>query len=276
MKNLGFIGFWGKNFLGLLLGAFIFNEVSASLIINPTRVIFDGRDRAQAVTIINSSNKTKTYRIKMVEKRQDAKGGYITQKESIEGKVSLNQASPMLRYSPRQVTLGPNERQTVRISLRKSANLPSGEYRSHMAFQILPDAEPVDLNREKAGFKIFMLPSFSIPVQVRNGQVQVSAKILQPKIVKVSDDKFGVAMNLQRQGDFSAFGSLKVLYKPTSQANYSEVGILNNVAVYREARQIPITVNLKQSPKKGFYRVEFLADQSFQQKMFDATEFKID
>lgn len=257
---------------GLFLTFFMANEALANLIINPTRVVFDARDRAQTVTIINSSDQPQTYRLKLVEKAQTPQGSYINQDEALPASLQKFQASPMLRYSPRQVTLQPNEKQRVRISVRRPANLPAGEYRSHLMFQILPKAEQINLNEQNAGFKIFMLPSFSIPVQVRQGVTEVEAKIKSPKIVLASD-RPAVAFTLRKTGNYSAYGAVEIFWKPSTQASFSPVGLLNNVAVYRESSQIPVSVNLKQAAKPGIYKIQFTADKTFGQKVFDSVEF---
>lgn len=262
-------------FLGFFL-LLISLESFASLIISPTRVIFDGRDRAQTVTLINSSNEVQTYRVSFVEKQQEEINGlYKTIENEDEIAKVPTIASNMLRFSPRQVTLNPGEKQSVRISLRKPANLPDGEYRSHMSFTIIPKAEQVELATKNAGFKFFMLPSFTIPVQVRNGVVEVRSTIDSTKIEKISADKWGVATMLSKQGNYGAFGVVKVYWKPNAIATYKQVGVMNNVALYREVKQRLIMVTLDNEPKAGLYKVEFLADKSFNQKVFDVKEFAL-
>ena len=270
IKSLGLQGFFG-----VILAMFITTEAFANLIINPTRVVFDDSDRTQSVTIINSGNQPQTYRLKFVEKVQSNQGGYTNLDESANASLDQFQASPMLRYSPRQITLQPNEKQRVRISLRKPANLRAGEYRSHLMFQILPKAEQINLNQENAGFKIFMLQSFSIPVQVRVGQPQVIAQIQSPQIRAIDNQKNAVQFTLNKSGNYSAFGSVKVFWKPNAGAQFQPVGELNNVAVYRESSQISVSVTLQTPPKTGIYKIDFLADKFFKQKVFDSMEFTV-
>ena len=68
----------------------------------------------------------------------------------------------MVRLSPKQITVGPGENQTVRFNLRPPADLDSGEHRSHLLLQVIPEvSEPsssvnVDFDQEGVGVQVFM------------------------------------------------------------------------------------------------------------------------
>src|SRR3546814_7858690 len=51
-------------------------------------------------------------------------------------------ALDMIVFSPRRVTLPPNQPQVVRVGVRVPEGLPPGEYRAHMLFRAVPDVVP--------------------------------------------------------------------------------------------------------------------------------------
>ena len=122
-------------FVSICLFSFI-NSAQASLLVSPIRVAFEGRERSHEIVLINSSSEVKTYRLAWQEKLALPSGGYkdLTAEET----VGYPSASKMLRFSPRQVTLKPNERQIVRLGLRRPKDLADGEYRSHLKLEALP------------------------------------------------------------------------------------------------------------------------------------------
>ena len=81
----------------------------------------------------------------------------------------------MLRMSPKQVTLAPNQRQTIKVSLRRPRNLPDGEYRSHLIFKELPTKSNSDT--EVTGIKLNMIMNISMPIMVRQGNTQQTSNI---------------------------------------------------------------------------------------------------
>lgn len=265
-----------SRFYFVVLGSFIFFQsiAQASLLISPMRVVFDDRERGKTVAIINGSNKTNTYRIEMINLKQLPNGEYeeLKDEESFQGTGFY--AKDMIRTSPRQVTLKPGERQSVRISLRKPANLADGEYRSHLKFVQLPSPEMLDQNPNNAGIKLYMLTGFSIPVQVRQGQPNVSSKIVSASLKQSKEGFWGVETTINRQGDFSSFGKLTVLWRASSNDSYQELNFLNNVALYREIKTRTINIALKKEQLKyGQYRVVFEGDKAFAGKVFDEYEF---
>ncbi len=50
---------------------------SGEMMIAPTRVVFEGSTRSARVSLVNSSNETKTYRISFVRKRMTEDGGIV-------------------------------------------------------------------------------------------------------------------------------------------------------------------------------------------------------
>ena len=108
------------------------------LMVMPTRVIIENRDRSAEVALRNSGRAVCTYRISFREMRM-VPSGKLEVVPKAEGGFS---AADLVRFTPRQVELKPGETQTIRIQLRKPEGLKDGEYRSHLVFQGLPPVEP--------------------------------------------------------------------------------------------------------------------------------------
>jgi len=243
----------------------------ASLLISPTRIVFDQRDRAHTVTVINTGKVTTAYRIALVDNLQQTSGKYqrLKPEQQIEGHFS---ATRMLRYTPKQVRLKPGERQKVRLSLRKPPHLLPGEYRSHLEFKELPNPIPLDSSSNQPKIQVFMLTGFTIPVLVRHGNVMVTAVISDVKFVK-NKNSWYTAVQLQRQGNYSTFGKLNIYWKPNKNSNYQQVNYLNNVTLYREVPERIIQVSLKtQKPRQGWYKIEYVGDKNFSYQVFDEKE----
>ncbi|MGK0319963.1 MAG: fimbrial chaperone protein, partial [Granulosicoccus sp.] len=138
----------------------------ADMLVSPTRVIMNDANRSATLILRNTSNGSRTYRLSWQDKRANENGSYTIITEDEE----WPSAKEMIRLSPRQITVGPNENQTVRFNWRPPADLPSGEYRSHLLLEVIPDiSEPtatmgVQAPVDEVGIQIFMQMSFSIPV----------------------------------------------------------------------------------------------------------------
>lgn len=244
--------------------------------ITPTRVIFDDRERSQTVTLINTTNETQVYRMSFVDKVQRSGGGYtnLEVSENSQPAADYFSASEMLRFSPRQVVLAPKQSQTIRISLRKPANLAYGEYRTHLEFKVLPKENNTLEGNSATGFKLRMLTSFTIPIQVRQGKPEVKVSIAHPALGQ-ENGITRIQLTLNRQGQFSAFGSIKVFWKSQEIDSYEQVGVLNNAAIYRELEALSIALPLNKQIKNGFFRVEYQADKHFEKPTFDSLEFHL-
>lgn len=187
--------------------------VSANLLINPTRVDFHSNTRTVDVTLINTSQTTNTYRIEWAEKKATADG---YEDLSPSAAASLPIASPMLRYSPRQVTLKPNERQTIKLAIRRPQGLANGEYRSHLLFKALPPP-PADKNDGEVApeLKFNVVLSFAIPVVVVQGPMSYDVTLNDASISYNPNQKTGsVKVTMSRSGVNSTMGNINAYWTP--------------------------------------------------------------
>lgn len=193
------------------------NTAYANLLINPTRVQLNPGDRSTQLTLINTSDATTTYRLEWVEKQAKVGGGYtdLTAEQSKNFPV----ASSMLRFTPRTVTLKPKERQTIKLALRRPANLPAGEYRSHLLFKAIPAEDLSGATAEGQSMAINIVLSFAIPVVVRQGELQYQISADDVAMAYNSATKeVQVKLDMSRSGQHSVLGDISAYWTPKNGA----------------------------------------------------------
>jgi hypothetical protein len=214
-------------------------QAPGALGVSPTNVLFDGRTRSVEITLINRGTEPATYRIGFQNLRQLDGGEYQTVERPEDLKPDEKPAEPMLRYSPRQVTIDPGKPQTIRLMLRKPASLAVGEYRSHLLFQQLPprdSGESIEPSPGDEKIAIRMLPLFgvSIPVIVREGDTRASAALTAMRIADADPktiDERHLEFRITRDGNASVRGDFEALYIPAAGGEPVPVGKLNGVSV---------------------------------------------
>ncbi len=144
----------------VLAGALVADGARATFIMDPV-VTFDGRSRDAAVRISNTRQRAVTYRIEVVNLRPGPRGQMV---EAADAGPQDRFAKDFIRFSPRQVTLAPGEMQSVRLSLRKPADLPPGEYRTYLRITELPSAAP----GPSGPMQVELLLSHQLPIIVKN------------------------------------------------------------------------------------------------------------
>lgn len=225
---------------------------SADLMLYPTRIVFEKNQRAAQLELVNNGQESATYRISLVNRRMSETGEFSAADSALPGEQF---ADALLRYSPRQVVLAPGVAQTVRISLRKPAELAEGEYRSHLQFDRLPEAKgasSIDAQGRPDGSDIGItlkaLVGATIPVIVRHGETAASVTLTDLALLKPAPGQPAMlAALVQRSGNRSVYGDFTATFKPQGGAA-QEVGKASGVAVYSPNAQRRIQLELKPAP----------------------------
>ena len=261
--------------LSAVLVGVLAQEASAQLLISPLRVIFEGRDRSATVVVTNQSDEAATYRIEWQEKIATPDGQYLDVRDPT---PEMRISSPHIRFSPRQVTLAPGEQQQVRLALRRPADLPAGEYRSHLAFVVIDERQRRAARQNSsggAGIQVFMNLGFAIPIIVRHGEGRPGVSLSGVELSVDELNRLGLKVQLKQEGSFSTYGRLRIYWRQNQNAQEAQIGLLQNVAVYPEVDSRLATVLLdRQQLPPGILRVAFQGadeysgrtwlDQSFQ------------
>ena len=177
--------------------------------LHPTRLVFEKNQRAAQIELINNGATPATYRIALVNRRMSESGQF----EAIETPAPGEQfADAMLRYSPRQITLQPGTAQTVRVMLRKPAELADGEYRSHLQFELLPDVDGSTSIENQAGAKdigvvLNTLVGASVPVIVRHGVTNATVRLSGLAVTRDGKQPM-LSLQFEREGNSSVYGDL--------------------------------------------------------------------
>ncbi len=194
---------------------------AGDLTVTPTRIVFGERDRAAQVLLVNRGETRATFRVEFVQMRMDQNGQLV---EIDAPNANELFADPLIRYSPRQVELEPNQSQTVRLLLRKPEGLAPGEYRSHLLFYALPEQSTgVDVERAQSagggkGFSVNIQAIYrvSIPVIVRHGDLPTRHTMRDLALLppEKAGDKPRLRLRVDREGRRSIYGDIDVYFTP--------------------------------------------------------------
>jgi hypothetical protein len=254
----------------ILLFVFLTSFVSpllaqGDLLIYPTRIVFEGRQNIEKLTLANTGKDTAVYNISFLEYKMNEKGELKIITEPEEG---LNFASPNIRFFPRKVVLAPNEGQTVKVQLRNKQNLTDGEYRSHLYFRAEEEKVPLgQISKKKDSIfsvKLKALFGISIPCIVRKGTDTTTVAISDLQLVQ-ENDTYNMVFNLNRSGNMSAYGDFTINYTTTNNVVY-QVAQVKGVGVYTPGNlrimkiklDKPATINFD----GGFFNVIFTENKS--------------
>ncbi|MFN7970844.1 MAG: hypothetical protein U0166_00580 [Acidobacteriota bacterium] len=165
---------------------------------------------------------------------------------SEDGRIGLAEGDPdpaetvaqaLVRFSPRQVTLEPGEIQTVRLQLRKPADLAAGEYRIHLVLREVPDVvEPPGGDTAPASaMSIELTPVYGIciPLIVRQGETEATVSLSNMRLISASakDAAPRLAFTIHRHGNRSVYGDLQATaLGPDGKARV--IGLQKGLAVY--------------------------------------------
>lgn len=245
--------------LTIILGSIWPGVARADLTITPVRIVFEGRDRSATVELINTTKNTNTYRLKWMDMKMGPSGRYELFAADDSDPHSV---SKMVIFSPRQVTIEPNGHQTIRLSLRRSADLPFGEYRSHLAMVRLAKQGPERPNPKSKGVEmdIRINLGFSIPVIVRSGEDKdLKISLINPKLEMTTDTPPAPRLKIEVHrdaGKFSTNGNLVVYWTP-AKGSEKIIGKMANVALYPELATRPFNILLKEAPDSGTLRIVY-------------------
>ena len=251
----------------------------AEMMISPTRVLLDQDSRSATMTLRNNSEGPRTYRLSWEDKRATETGRYT----DIADGEQWPSAKKLIRFSPRQITVGPGENQTVRFSFRPPADLPSGEYRSHLLLEVIPDiSEPTatieqDGLGEGIGVKMLMQMSFSIPAVVRYniGPPQVSIQNVKA-VPGGNGQRLALELTFAHAGEASSFGNVTVEMQRDTDSPVEEIGRYKDLSVYPELekRKIVIPLRDKTIAKGAVVRVAYEGAKEYKGTLWAEKVFK--
>lgn len=235
----------------------------ADLTITPKRVVFLARTRSAEVILLNITDHPNTYRLGWEMMKAMPDGKYKILPYHRDADKDPHSVPNMVVFSPRQVTIEPHGHQTIRLSLRRPADLPFGEYRAHLLLTRLANASPPqkpEPNAKTLSMALDVNLSFSIPVIVRQGEDRALKVSLSEPEFKLARKGAVLDININRKsGTFSSYGEINVYWQPP-KGNERLIGTLNNVALYPEVetRRVSVPINAKADISAGAIRVAYI------------------
>jgi len=252
----------------------------SDMLISPTRALMDAENRSATLILRNTADGARTYRLSWQDKRVNAEGDY----EMVQEGEDWPSAAEMIRFSPRQITVGPGENQTVRLNFRPPADLAPGEYRSHLLLQVISEeSEPSgviemdDPGREGVGFRLFMQMSFSIPVIARYQVSEPNINIADVDVIPASGNQnMRLVVALERQGESSGFGRLVVEMQKDANSPVEVIGLQKEVHVFHEVNRKMVRVPLRDAaiPKGAWIRVAYEGIAEYEGRLWDEKIFQ--
>jgi hypothetical protein len=202
-----------------------------SVLVTPTRVEFKGNKRFDVMSVMNTGADTGTYRLTFHHYMM-RKDGHLELTAAPDSGTRF--ADSLLRFFPKQVTLGPGQSQTIRIQVSKPPGLEPGEYRTHVGFTNIRSgtahsALAADTGR---GLHVTMRSVLcaSIPVVVWHHVTEPSVGIAGASIER-KNGRAELTFNIMRQGAASSYGDVEVRAR-SAEGKTSSLKVLRGVGVY--------------------------------------------
>jgi fimbrial chaperone protein len=231
-------------FLVISVALFFSNVANADVSLSKFRIYFDSKSRSDSIQIRNTSSTPMSYRAELSINAMTEEGlVYAVTEDPLT-------ASTFIRYSPKRGNILPGERQALRFALRKPAGLADGEYRANL--RLVTEIAPGTNGNVNLASKL----AYNIPIIVRHGRITAEASMVNPSTI-IYNGKPHVQVWLKRSGNRSLFGNFII-----EDAQGEEIGVLNNVAVYRPLERRKVLIPL-QNAKKGPVVIRFTEIDKF-------------
>jgi hypothetical protein len=241
-------------------------HAQGDLMIYPKRILFEGNNkRSHEINLANSGKDSARYILSVVQIRMKDDGSFeqITAPDP-----GQNFADKYFRIFPRNVLLGPNEAQTVKVQLINTADIQPGEYRSHLYIRAEEEKAPLGEKDNQAdptaiNIKLVAIFGISIPVIIRSGENTTEVKLSGASFHHPKDSTPFVHFTFNRSGNMSAYGDIEVDYI-SPEGKTIKVGSAKGIAVYTPSvvrhfnlgLQVPPNVDLRKGSLKVSYSYE--------------------
>lgn len=247
----------------------------ADMLLMPLRVYFKDGERMKALTALNNGSVQAIYRLSFEHKKQLPNGNYLNLTSPLDPNYDPAQ---WLVYSPRQVDLPPQGKQAIKISLRRPADLPAGEYRVHGVLERIA-RETIEGRGEGAVTGMMINVGFAVPIIIRVGKYDTTAEVqtveLLPPDPKASNPVSRVELTVQRQGKYSSAGRIEMYWTPPGGGSEIRVNKENSLIIYPEVDVRKVTYSLDRMIQGGSLRVLYRGMEADTGIVFDDRSFAL-
>jgi hypothetical protein len=265
-------------FIAILLSINTISFAQGDLLIFPKRILFEGRNRVEQITLVNSGKDVATYIISFLEYKMTESGEFVAITEPDSGQ---HFATPFLRVFPRRVDLGPGESQTVKVQVINADKMEEGEYRSHLYFRAEINDKPLGQDDEvkdpsSISVKLEAVFGISIATIIRKGTSNTIASLSNVEYYSDEESNSFLIFAINRNGNMSTYGDITIIYTTSNNTAY-EVGKANGLAVYTPGIVRKVKMQL-QKPEginfsDGKFKVVFTQNES--KKVLAEAELKL-
>jgi hypothetical protein len=219
----------------------------AEVMMLPTRVVLENKDRYSTIVVKNVGNATGDFTVELQDMKM-LETGMVMPLDP--GEAPQYSAMTFIHIAPKSFTLKPGETQNVRLLLRLPENTEPGEYRTHVKVRLVNDNTdaPVNTAGKDAVIAVKANLVIVIPVIVRHGETSLSMGIVDPRLSHDAHGVPSVDMYLTREGNRSSMGDVSVTYTPQGGAP-QVIKVFRGVSVYRPTARRFLSVPLDETPK---------------------------
>lgn len=220
-----------------------FNAAYA-IFLSKSRIDIEHNQNYAELLILNRSDKKKLVTFSWSDIIVKPDGSFMTLKEG-ETYPDYMPAQPLIRYSPRRTILNPGESQRVRMYVKRTADMPQGEYHSHftvVAEPLRPEQSMRTVEGQITG-KVSMNAGTSIPVFVRHGKTDVNVTIKDAYLAQKGgiDRLFIESLNNSTR---STYGVVKLAcVMPGGERIEKDITIMR---LYREVKNLSWNIGLNE------------------------------
>lgn len=243
----------------LALGAVV-PEARANLLLSPTRVIMDNRNKTGVVTVMNQDTSPIRYRVSLALYRYRPNGAL---EEIMAPTPDESRLKELIRFSPRQAVLPPRGHQKIRLQFRKYQGFAQGEYRMHLKVSPVPDPpdEP-GVGAKGQGVKIKIMVGVAIPIVIRNGKLWVKATPISCRpIISRHSGQPALEIEVKREGTRSVIADIFAYHlQKDNPGNETFIGQSRGAVIYTQfdsgTFEIPVEESLLSRLKSGAIRID--------------------
>lgn len=243
----------------LFLAFSLFLTISsyANLQVFPTKVMISSRQKTGTVTVRNKTKDKMTYKVSAVFYEQDYMGRMSPIDDPGVEKFSIIEN---LRYSPKRITLEPGQEQIVRFMVRKSNQLPNGDYRAHIRFEPIKKMVP-NLVEKSSGMQmqIDARIAVNIPIIFSKGNDDRNLKLTDFNLKK-ENEKLSYNFKIKKEGNYFPFGTVK-LFKIEENKEDKQIAFVHGVSSYVSERQFTFPIEDVSDLSNGTYAIRFFENE---------------
>ncbi len=230
----------------------------ADLQVFPTRLVMSDQKRVVNLSLRHLGDKPGTYKVSAIFFRMKENGSMDPVTDPTESERSLVKH---LKFSPHQITIGPNAEQVIRVMFSGPGQLVEGDHRAHLHIEPVGEEEKSDGNDSGKAKSIEMhinaRLAFAVPVIFHHGKTSYKAKLQNVKLLGATDAQALASVDVKWEGNSFPYGDFFAFFTP-KDGESTQIGVIKGVAAYSNPRTITFPLTEKKDKLvHGNLKIEF-------------------